>query len=203
MYLPEHFKENDAQRITALLREYPFAELVTVRNGAPQITHLPLLYSEDAAGHGWLHGHVARDNPQWRDLAAGGQALAVFNGPHAYISPRYYEKDGVPTWNYAVAHVRGRGELLEDRQALSDLLDRLTATFEAEAGAAAWRWRDYAERFDGMLDHIVGFVIAVESIEAKFKLGQNRAEVDQRKVREKLTASADTGEQALGLIMRI
>lgn len=200
MYIPEHFREDDAERIAALLRAYPFALLICARDGRPQATHLPLLYETDGSGRAWLCGHLARANPQWHELKEGGEALTVFNGPHAYISPRWYERPGVPTWNYAAVHVRGRAELIEDRDELSALVGRMAEAFEE--GVIPWRWSDHAERFDAMLEHVVGFRLAVERVEAKFKLGQNRAEADQRNVRERLSASAQTEAQALARLMR-
>lgn len=199
MYLPEHFREENGERIAALLRAYPFALMITVREGLPQVSHLPLVYETDASGKSWLYGHFARANPQWQDLGSGAQALAVFNGPHAYVSPGWYERPGVPTWNYAAIHVRGRVEVLEDKSELSALVGRMSETFEADENP--WRWVEHAERFDKMLEHIVGFRMAIEELEAKFKLGQNRAEADQRNVCERLGASADTEAQALAQLM--
>jgi transcriptional regulator len=199
MYVPEHFREEDGERIAALLRAYPFALMISVREGAPQVSHLPLVYDVDESGTPWLYGHFARANPQWRGLGEGSQALAVFNGPHAYVSPAWYERPGVPTWNYAAVHVHGRVELIEDKDELSTLVGRMSETFEA--GDDPWRWADYADRFGGMLEHIVGFRMAVEQVEAKFKLGQNRIDADRRNVRAQLSASADTEAQALARLM--
>ena len=201
MYIPEHFKEHDADRIASLLRDYPFALLVTVRQGLPQVSHLPLLYETDASGRAWLYGHFARANPQWQDLEQGAEALAVFNGPHAYVSPGWYERPGVPTWNYAAAHVRGHVELVEDKGELSRLVGRLTENFEAGPDETRWQWSEHAERFDAMLGHIVGFRMAVEQVDAKFKLGQNRVEADRKNVCDRLSASADTEAQALAQMM--
>ena len=201
MYIPEHFKEHGADRIASLLRDYPFALLVTVREGLPQVSHLPLLYETDAAGRACLYGHFARANPQWQDLKDGTEALAVFNGPHAYVSPSWYERPGVPTWNYAAVHVRGHVELVEDKGELSRLVGRLTENFEAGPDETRWQWAEHAERFDAMLGHIVGFRMAVEHVEAKFKLGQNRVEADRKNVCERLSASADTEAQALAQMM--
>ena len=199
MYIPDHFKEHDAERIAALLRDYPFALVVSVRDGLPQISHLPLLYETDASGQAWLYGHFARANPQWRDLEEGVDALAVFNGPHAYVSPSWYQRPGVPTWNYAAVHVRGRVELVSDKGELSRLVGRMSEAFEAQE--KPWRWAEHAERFDTMLEHIVGFRMTIENVEAKFKLGQNRVEADRQNVRERLSASAETEAQALAHMM--
>lgn len=199
MYVPEHFMEDDVARIAALLNAYPFALLISVCDGLPEVSHLPLIYESAASGESSLYGHFARANTQWQNLKEGGMALAVFNGPHAYVSPGWYERPGVPTWNYAAVHVHGKIELVEERDELSALVGRMSETFET--GENPWRWIEHAESFDSMLDHIVGFRMKIEQVEAKFKLGQNRVEADRKNVYERLSGSTDTVAQALaGLI---
>src|SRR3954470_2539732 len=105
MYLPSFFKENDPATLYALMRENPFATLITVADGAPFVGHLPLLVRD-----GEILGHMARANPQWRQFP---EVTAIFHGPHTYVSPTWYTSEGqVPTWNYAVVHARGRAELV-------------------------------------------------------------------------------------------
>jgi len=135
MYLPSQFRETDRDRIATLVRDYPLATLVTVDDGAPFVGHVPLLHDPAA---GLLLGHLARANPQWRHLAGGQAVLAVFHGPHAYVSPGWYGTPGVPTWNYAVVHARGRARLVEERAAALAILERLTAVHEA-GRSHSWR----------------------------------------------------------------
>lgn len=100
MYIPEHFKETNPERIAELIKSYPFGALVTAPDGVPFISHLPLLFESAVGAHGKLLGHMARANPQWQHFAAGSEVLAVVQGPQAYVSPSWYSSPGVPTWNY-------------------------------------------------------------------------------------------------------
>lgn len=201
MYVPEDFREHDAARIEALLRAFPFSLLITVRAGGPLVTHLPLVLETLPDGQTRLDGHLAKANPQARELGTGGEALAVFTGPHGYISPRGYERPGVPTWNYAAVHVSGRVEAVTKRKALSQLIGRMTRRFEGDA-SDAWDWPQNAGRFEGMLEHIVGFHLYAERIEAKFKLGQNRAKSDRAGAAHRLASTDDSVAQALADLMR-
>ena len=194
MYLPSHFRESDAGRLAALMRDYPFATLVTVRDGAPCVSHLPLLYDP---GAGTLTGHMARANPQWRDLAAGGPALAVFHGPHAYVSPGWYATPGVPTWNYAVVHARGRARMLEQPGEVLAVLERLTRVHEA-ALERPWRVDPDDPALGARLAAIVAFEITLDVLDGKFKLSQNRPAGDRERVRAQYLHS---GEAALAALM--
>jgi transcriptional regulator len=183
MYLPESFRLDDREALVAHASAHPFATLITWGAGDPEISHVPLLVVEQA-GRLVLRGHVARENPAYAHLLRGGvddrgaDALAIFHGPHAYVSPSVYgEHPAVPTWNYVVVHARGRARLLGE-QALRALLDELVARFDD----TGWRFdppEDYARR---MLGAIAGFEIAVDRIEGKWKLSQNRPLEDQHRV---------------------
>ncbi len=131
MYIPKDFKEDDSERLAALIRDYPFGMLVTIHDGLPFVSHIPFLYERNSGNKGKLVGHTARANPQWHDLAAGRTAMAVFHGPHAYVSPGWYASPGVPTWNYAVVHIYGKPRLIEDESSLEKLVERFTAVFES------------------------------------------------------------------------
>jgi len=108
MYIPEPFKAANSERLAALIRDNSFGMLVTAPDGIPFVSHLPFLLDSSSGKYGKLLGHMARANPQWRHFASCDEVLAVFQGPHAYISPSWYLSPNVPTWNYAVAHVRGK-----------------------------------------------------------------------------------------------
>ena len=127
MYTPSAFAEHDPARLHDFIRRHGFATLVTHGEGGLVASHLPLLLDADAGPQGVLLGHMARANPQWRSVA--GQALAVFHGPHAYISPAWYGSHGtVPTWNYVAVHAHGDVHLVEDEGGLLDILRRSVAT---------------------------------------------------------------------------
>lgn len=182
MFVPDAFKLSDPAIIEEVIEGYDFALLVTARPGAaPVASHIPVIFEPENGPHGRLLGHLARANPQWRDLASlaaeGGEALVIFQGPHAYVSPRWYgaSTPQVPTWNYLAVHAYGPPRLIEGLEPLRDLLDRLAA--KQEAGEPnPWRLDDQPEDFiAGMARGIVGFEIPVSRLDAKAKLSQNKA----------------------------
>ena len=200
VYLPQHFKEERPSELAAFMAQHPFATVVTAGADGPVASHLPLLYDEARLV---LVGHVAKPNPQVEHLRAGVTALAIFHGPHAYVSPRWYEvHPAVPTWNYAAVHATGRVASFDDPERLAEVVRRLSDVFEAGA-AAPWRAADLPEPyFRGMLKGIVGFELAIERLEGKFKLSQNRQERDRARVAEALGASEDPGDRAVAALMR-
>ncbi len=193
MYLPTVFTESRPEILLQIMRENSFATVVTAAGGVPFVSHVPLLIDPDADAGGGIkiRGHFARANPHGDQLAAGGQVLAIFHGPHAYVSPSWYEDPrNVPTWNYVTVHATGRARLL-DRSELRALLDDLVAIHEG-AAANPWRFDSLpADHVDHLMDAIVGFEIAVERLDGKLKLSQNRSSEDQRRVRERLRTSVD------------
>lgn len=189
LYTPAHFAAQDAADAAALMRDYPFATLITATAGEPQITHLPLLW-EAGGEHGVIHGHMARANPHWQSFI-GGHTTAVFHGPHAYISPSWYvnpERE-VPTWNYATVHAHGQPQLIETAADKLTLIDRTTAQFE-RGNTLPWTRKVEGARLEGMLNAIVAFRMPVACIEAKFKMNQNRTAADRLKVIHHLSAAA-------------
>jgi transcriptional regulator len=196
MYVPPHFAESDPATLFVFVERHSFGLLVSQVGGEPFATHLPLLLDRAAGPHGTLLGHVARANPQWRELA-GQTALAVFSGPHAYVSPSWYETANVvPTWNYTAVHAYGVPELVEERDALLEIVQRTVAVYEA-AMPRPWALDTTGPFVDRMLPHIVGFRIAIERIEGKWKLNQNHpAERRERVIR---ALQERGGEDALGI----
>ncbi len=187
MYIPKPFEVTDRKILTRVIQKNNFGLLVNQVDGAPFATHLPFLIEGDL-----LVCHMARANPQWRSFAAGAEVLCVFQGPHAYISPRWYQSDNtVPTWNYVAVHVYGVPEIIEDPAAA--LADQALLVAAQEAGQAE-PW-SLAERdpalIDGMLRAIVNFRIPIARIEGKFKLGQNRNEADRAGVTAALEGMGD------------
>jgi len=193
MYLPPHFDEQRPEILLKAMRDNAFATLVTAAGDAPFASHVPVSIARaSTAGGLTIRGHVAHANPHWRQLAAGAPVLAIFHGPHGYVSPSWYAQraSNVPTWNYAAVHAYGRATLL-DRDGLRALLRDLVDQHE-RAFAEPWRIDALpADLLDKLLGAIVGFEIAVERLEGKLKLSQNRSTEDQRRVRDQLAASAD------------
>jgi len=186
VYIPPSFAVRDGAAVARVISEFPFATLITVTQEEPQVSHVPLLHRADSSPHGSLIGHVARANPHWQRFA-DGTSLALFHGPHAYVSPSWYTEPAamVPTWNYVVVHVRGRVELIPDREETLAVLRQLTERFESSR-AAPWHLQLEGARLDAMVGAIVAFRMSIERIDAKFKLSQNRSIDDQRRVVEAL-----------------
>lgn len=201
VYTPRAFAESDLARLDALIARDAFITLITGReDGTPEVSHLPVLYARDGERI-VLEGHWARPNPQARH---SGRALAIVHGPHAYVSPSAYPDKAqaarVPTWNYAVAHLHGALERIEDTGALADLVDRLSAHFEASVGHD-WRFEHEDPRLVRQLAGIVGFRLVVERVELKFKFSQNHPHANQQAVIEDLAARADPAAREVAALM--
>jgi transcriptional regulator len=199
LYIPEHFRVGDFEAQVGFIERNGFADLISASpTGELHVSHVPLLPRREGPGKLRLLGHVARANPQWKVLESAASVLAVFWGPHAYVSPSWYvNHPSVPTWNYAVVHAHGRARLVEEAELHETLLE-LSATYEA-GRPKPWRMGDLPAAYvDGMLKHIVGFEIEVERLEGKFKLSQNRpAEVPG------VTAALEAaGEHSVAALMR-
>jgi len=181
MYIPAHFAPDPAL-VDELLRNQGAADLVTVTEQGLVATMLPFIYVPDSGPNGALHGHLARNNDQWK-LSAAGESLAIVRGPDAYISPGWYASKAehgrvVPTWNYVTAHVYGRLVVHDDPVWTEDLVRRLTAKHEAYRDHP-WSVDDAPRAFiEGQLRAIVGIELEITRIEAKAKLSQNRPAAD-------------------------
>ena len=172
MYTPRAFVETDLVELDRLIARDAFVTLVTVADGLPSISHLPVLYARQD-DRIVIEGHWAKPNPQARHA---GPALMIVHGPHAYLSPGWYadkeEAARVPTWNYAVAHLHGVLETTDDAARLASIVDRLSQVNEARAGND-WRFEHDRDDHVRQLRGIIGFRFAVERVELKFKLSQN------------------------------
>ncbi len=191
MYLPKHFEQPDRNALVALMRERPLATLVIATPDGPTADLIPLEYVADAGAHGTLRGHVARANPLWKQ--AGANALAVFTGPDAYVSPGWYASKRehgkvVPTWNYTMVQARGALRVHDDAPWLRALVGRLTERHEASQ-AQPWSVTDAPEDFvQQMLRAIVGIEIELASLLGKWKVSQNRSATDRDGVAQGLQA---------------
>jgi len=182
LYTPTHFTMHDRAAIARLMHERAFATLITPAAPEPLVSHLPLLLVPGCEPHGTLIGHFARANPHWRN-APGVQSIAIFHGPHAYISPSWYgaPERMVPTWNFASVHAHGMLEIVEDEVQARGIMDALVHRFEA-ARAAPWKFERDARERDALMGAIVPFRIRIRRIDAKFKLSQNRSRDDRARV---------------------
>jgi transcriptional regulator len=198
MYIPKAFHVSDCSVLDEFITHNSFATLVSTVNGTLFATHLPLILDRTQSSLGVLLGHVARANPHWRAFDGQEEALAMFHGPHAYISPSSYTTSpAVPTWNYAVVHVYGVPHVVEDDVWLANLVDRLVALYEPGM-PVPWPGVLPPDFKANLLKAIVGFTMEITRVEGKFKLGQNRPLGDQLGVVRQLEASVDPIAQALG-----
>lgn len=198
IYMPPLFRQEDPEALVALIESYAFGTLVSHDAGGLHVSHIPFLPEREAGRPLRLLGHVARANPHATRLEAAGEVLAIFHGPHAYVSPGWYQDHpAVPTWNYAVVHAHGTARMM-DEAGLHDLLARLSSKYES-GRPSPWRMgalpADYVQT---MLDSIVGFEIEVVRLEGKFKLSQNRP----REFERVLAGLEGDGEAGLAAFMR-
>jgi transcriptional regulator len=205
MYLPTAFKETDHAQLIVQIEACSLALLITDGESGMRANHVPLLLTQQK-GNATLHGHLAKANPQWRDLATGTPALVVFSGPDAYVSPGFYPSKVhnpavVPTWNYISVQARGTPEVFDAPERLYALVAALTQRHEA-GRAEPWSIKDAPTAYiQSMLKAIVGFSIPVEQLQGKRKLSQNRSMVDQQGVATQLAKSAYASEHALAMLM--
>lgn len=181
MYIPPHFEEKDMAAAEALVREFGFATLVSVVDGRPWATHIPLQLV--VTGDQWrLYGHIARANTQWRTLAGQPEVLAVFMGPHSYISPSWYDQANVPTWNYQAVHLYGRATIIEGEQ-LEEMLRQLMSRYESTHASQPLSYDELPRTLlDKDLHGLIGLEIQVDKIEAVSKLSQNRNEASYHNI---------------------
>jgi len=199
VYVPAAFAENDTAKLHEFMRRNSFAVLTSHGEGGLFASHLPLLIDPDAGPDGSLIGHMARASPQWRRVE--GEVMAVFSGPHAYVSPSWYEEEGtVPTWNYVAVHVYGTFHVVEEREALLDVLRRSVATYERRK-PTPWVFDESAPHVEMMLEAIVGFRIEITRLEGKWKLGQNHPEGRRGRVIRALSRRSDEDSQAIAAMM--
>jgi transcriptional regulator len=206
MYVPAHFNLSDEKSIAEIIGDYNFALLVTRNGESLQASHLPFLTEGRVGPKGRLIAHMARPNPQWRDFAgmaaAGHEALVIFQGPHAYVSPKWYGPvPAVPTWNYVAVHVCGHPRIIDAPDAVRQALDRLVDHQEGGRDDP-WTLESQADDFlDRMQRGIVAFEIDITRIEAKAKLGQNHPPEKRTGAAEALAASADPQARVIAQLM--
>lgn len=196
MYIPKHFQLNDV--IYDFIKEYSFATLFSQHNGEPYATHLPLTLNK---GENALYGHFARPNEQWRDIG-NQQVLVVFQGPHCFISPSWYETSmAVPTWNYVSIHIYGRLEVIENQKIIFDSLNDMVNKYEKPD--SSYNLNEIDSRFiEGMTKGIVAFKINITKIEAKAKLSQNHPVERQQLVIKQLENSSEQNNLQIASLMK-
>jgi transcriptional regulator len=202
MYTPRHFEETRVDVLHQLMRDEPFAMLVTMGPAGLNANHLPVELDPEPAPLGTLRGHVSRANEVWSTSDPGVEALVVFQGPQRYITPAWYptkEETGkvVPTWNYVVVHAYGTPRFIEDPAWLRAHVERLSAIHEA-GRAQPWQVSDAPEDYvAAQVRGIVGFELPIARLSGKWKVSQNRAAADRAGVTVGLRADADPASAAM------
>lgn len=206
MYQPAHFKEDRTEVLHALMRARPLAALITSCGSGLVANHVPVQTLAEPAPLGSIRGHIARANPLWREYAPGSEALAIFQGPDAYISPSLYPSKAetgevVPTWDYAVVHAHGTLRFINDADWLHGFVAGLTAAHEA-ARVQPWRIGDAPRKYiEKMLSMIVGFEFSILKLAGKWKVSQNRPPADRLGVIQGLQDSGDADSSEIAAML--
>jgi len=203
VYLPLVFTESRPEVLIAHIERHDFGLLLSQGESAPTASHVPFLVKR-RDGNLLLQAHLARPNPQLAELDRAGEALAIFQGPHAYISPTWYTAGpAVPTWNYAAVHAYGKVRTIPDSGWLRDFVRRLSERHEAHEPTPPWRMEELPEPYvASMLRGIVGVEIEVSRLEGKFKLSQNRPAEDRPRIIAALEQRDDAESRDLAALMR-
>ncbi|MBM7661400.1 transcriptional regulator [Bacillus mesophilus] len=198
MYIPKHYKIEDEVSSFDFIKSNSFATLISQHQGEPTATHLPLVLDSEKR---ILTGHFARSNGQWQDIE-NQEVLAIFNGPHAYISPSWYETDqAVPTWNYIAVHVYGTIQLVNDDLELLENLGEMTKEFEEPSSPYSIN-PDNMGFIEGLKRGIVGFKLTIKRVEGKMKMSQNHSEERQKRIIENLEKLSSSQSKQVAVIMK-
>lgn len=206
MYVPRAFAVDNIESLHQQMQASPLPALITHTSQGLLASHVPLLLDPDEGEYGTLYGHLARANPHWQALAEGAEALVIFAGEQAYISPTFYPSKAehgkaVPTWNYLAVHAYGTAEVFDDAERLLALVSRLSSQHEA-GRPAPWAVSDAPDDYiDSMLKAIVGFRLPITRLQGKRKLSQNRDAADQAGVHQGLLANSNPQDHALAHLM--
>jgi transcriptional regulator len=203
MYHQPAYAENDTSVMHECMRTWSFATLVTQGPRGIQSTPLPFLLDAQAGPYGTLTTHLARRNPIYDDLRAGGEVLVIFQGPHAFISPSWYENQlTFPTWNYTLVHARGKPVLREDEASVMAVLRRTVAQYDTPLGGS-WDFERIPMSHTMTRLHVIGTLeIAVTSLEGKMKLNQDKSVADRRGVVAALERQGDAQSLAIAHLLK-
>lgn len=198
MYIPKHFEINDEQIVFDIIEDYSFATLFSLHVGKPYATHLPLLLNREERS---LYRHFARTNGQWKDIQ-NQEVLVIFQGPHCYISPSWYETStAVPTWNYVVAHIYGQVEFLDNEEEVFDSLHKQVKKYEKPN--SSYQLNNVDSRYvEGLSKGIVCFKIKITRMEGKAKLSQNHPVERQSLVIDQLVKIPGDNNKKIAKLMK-
>lgn len=191
MYIPGHFKQHNIEEVRSFLKKNSFGILISQVSGKPWATHIPLELEVNGEGKEVLVGHLSRGNRQWKEFEMNEEVLAIFNGPHTYISSSWYDHENVPTWNYIAVHVYGKIRTIEGEELLASL-KRLVDKYEARSQYPITVERMSRKFLESELKGIVGFELIITDIQAAYKLSQNRDAKNKTQIISELENRGDT-----------
>jgi transcriptional regulator len=197
VYIPHYYKEQDRSKLIAFMRENSFGVLISHGNKGLHGTHLPFV-TEERGEDLVLITHLAKANPQWEEFGEENEVMAIFTGPHGYVSPSNYEKkESVPTWNYVAVHAYGKATIVHDHGSVLSILEKMIYSYE-EAYRKQWEGlsEDYRNK---MIKGIVAFEIVVSKLEGKYKLSQNKTANEQKKI---VTEFEKQGNEIAGIMKK-
>ena len=198
MYIPKHYLTTDKTEIIAFMKQYSFATIISVKDNFQTATHLPFIVSENDDKI-TLTSHFAKANKQWTEIT-DNKVLIIFSEPHAYISPKHYDKElNVPTWNYISIHAYGQGQLITENKKTFEVLERMIDSYD----------KDYRKQWDNlptdykqkMLNGIVAFEVVVTDLQAKKKLSQNKTETERLRIIDAFSKSESDNERQIADFM--
>lgn len=201
MFIPAYYRNNDLSEIKSFIRKNSFATLITCGSENPEATHIPIELIEQNNEEAFLQGHISRANQQWKSFSDKSSVLAIFQGPHSYVSSSWYNHVNVPTWNYMAVHVYGKIKIIEGDElylSLKDLVDRYETISEKPIKVEELP-EDMMSKY---MKGIVGFRIAIEKIEGKWKLSQNRDKEDQQNIIRQLEKLEDVNARLVAEEMK-
>jgi transcriptional regulator len=198
MYTPKHFQNHNTAEIKEFIQQYGFGILVSQGSESLQATHIPLELSADETK---LTAHISRGNPQWKNIESVKEILAIFSGPHSYISSSWYNHENVPTWNYIAVHVYGTIRIVEG-EALRDSLKHLVNKYEKDSEKPVSLESLSPDYVNRALQGIVGLEISITRIEASYKLSQNRDDENYNNVIHELEKRKDENASQVASIMK-
>ena len=200
MYIPKHFKITDVNEVWDFIQKNAFGTIVTTAQGKPIATHLPLGLNKKSDDY-YITGHMAYANPQWKTFEVEEEnVLAMFQGPHAYISSSWYKHEDVPTWNYQSVHVYGTASLMR-AQELEEDLRSLLHTYESHRKNPVL-WEKLSSQTKKQIKGIVGFKVKIEEVQAAYKLSQNRNDEDYRNIIDQLNKEEDFNSHQTAEVMK-
>lgn len=204
MYLPKHFLEDNFLAIKQLIQQNSFAILLSYPEGEkPFINHLPMIFSSNPQEDKVLIGHMSKKNPQWEHFKNNSNGTVIINGCHTYISPKWYKSGrDVPTWNYAVAHLYGKVDLIESFNEQIEILKQLSYFFESPS-PNPWKFElpEDLKSESTLTSAIISFKFHIEKVDAKFKISQNRSEADRKGIIEGLLEKNDDMSKSIRYLM--